>query len=468
MPTSVCLQRDARRLRIGILVSDIVWLVVSLLLLCIRRHDLSDGGMLTTATSLAPVLVIAVSGWCVIYFRYRLDGFCRGWRAGKTVSEMVIGVALVAGLLSAAAYILDDSIPRILIASYCTLLATGFLFIRFGCRVWMTCLRARPRRRLIIVDNGRVAAELSSKFEDHSEMRCKVMGFLYPKEVQSGTPSEMTRIAGVNVPDMGIVGLLREKEITDVVIGPSVQSHSKAVLSLTRQCREVGVRVSIVPQTYTLYDSLPNLVDVDGLPILELQKTFSVTSNPAAKRAFDVIVVALACPILLPLLALVALYCKLRSGKVLARELRCGRGGAPFFMHRFNLGTCLSDQIPGLLKDLSITELPQMWNVLRGEMSIVGPRPETPERVQAYSEWQRQRLSVRPGLTGLAQVHGLREKNTSEEKARFDLEYIACWSVFTDCILVLETVWILLKRLASASRLHGVERLISAKSESPC
>jgi lipopolysaccharide/colanic/teichoic acid biosynthesis glycosyltransferase len=80
-------------------------------------------------------------------------------------------------------------------------------------------------------------------------------------------------------------------------------------------------------------------------------------------------------------------------------------------------------------------------------MSLVGPRPESPERVRHYSDWQRQRLSVTPGLTGLAQVHGLREQHSSEEKARFDLEYIFHWSVFLDFSLILQTGWTLVVRL---------------------
>ena len=93
------------------------------------------------------------------------------------------------------------------------------------------------------------------------------------------------------------------------------------------------------------------------------------------------------------------------------------------------------------LSRLSFTELPQLWNVLCGDMSLVGPRPESPERVKHYSEWQGQRLSVRPGLTGLAQVHGLREQHASEDKARFDLQYILHWSPFLDLSLLLQTVW---------------------------
>jgi lipopolysaccharide/colanic/teichoic acid biosynthesis glycosyltransferase len=85
-------------------------------------------------------------------------------------------------------------------------------------------------------------------------------------------------------------------------------------------------------------------------------------------------------------------------------------------------------------------------------MSLVGPRPESPERVKHYSDWQRQRLSVEPGLTGLAQVQGLREEHSSEQKARFDLQYIFHWSLFLDLSLILQTVWTLALRLVRPER----------------
>jgi lipopolysaccharide/colanic/teichoic acid biosynthesis glycosyltransferase len=95
---------------------------------------------------------------------------------------------------------------------------------------------------------------------------------------------------------------------------------------------------------------------------------------------------------------------------------------------------------------MSITELPQLWNVLRGEMSLVGPRPESSERVRRYSEWQQRRLSIKPGITGLAQVQGLRDQNSSEEKARFDLQYILNPSAIGDIAILLQTLWTLTMR----------------------
>src|SRR5260370_12904274 len=105
-----------------------------------------------------------------------------------------------------------------------------------------------------------------------------------------------------------------------------------------------------------------------------------------------------------------------------------------------------------ILVQCSPTDLPQLWNVLKGEMSLVGPRPESRDRVRHYSDWQRQRLTVVPGLTGLAQVRGLREEHSSEEKARFDLQYIGQWSLFLDLSLLLQTAWALFVRLMNEDR----------------
>jgi len=99
-----------------------------------------------------------------------------------------------------------------------------------------------------------------------------------------------------------------------------------------------------------------------------------------------------------------------------------------------------------LMRDLSISEIPQLWNVLVGDMSLVGPRPEDPERVKHYSDWLKQRLNAKPGVTGLAQVNGLREHHASEEKTRFDLQYQLEWSPFNDLVLILQTIATLAKR----------------------
>ena len=120
--------------------------------------------------------------------------------------------------------------------------------------------------------------------------------------------------------------------------------------------------------------------------------------------------------------------------------------------HRF-----ASERFERVLEKMSLTELPQLWNVLRGDMSLVGPRPESPDRVKRYSEWQQLRLSMKPGMTGLAQVHGLRDQNSSEEKTRFDLQYILNPSAVADVSILLQTLWTLAMRLFPYPRRDAAE-----------
>jgi lipopolysaccharide/colanic/teichoic acid biosynthesis glycosyltransferase len=152
--------------------------------------------------------------------------------------------------------------------------------------------------------------------------------------------------------------------------------------------------------------------------------------------------------LILPILAVAAFVVRSRKGWAFRSELRCGKDGLPFGMYRLNVErhSTSPERYERLFVRWSLTELPQLWNVLRGDMSLVGPRPESPERVKYYSEWQRQRLKFHAGVTGLAQVHGLRDQHPSEDKARFDLQYIFNWSPLLDLSLILQTVWTLLFR----------------------
>jgi hypothetical protein len=118
-----------------------------------------------------------------------------------------------------------------------------------------------------------------------------------------------------------------------------------------------------------------------------------------------------------------------------------------------------------VMQQSSFTEMPQLLNVLRGEMSLVGPRPEGPEKVRNYSDWHRQRLSVKPGITGLAQVSGLRDQNSSEDKTRYDLQYILHRSLFLDVSLLLETISTLLLR--PFHRRSGTTDLPMVRTEFP-
>ena len=123
-------------------------------------------------------------------------------------------------------------------------------------------------------------------------------------------------------------------------------------------------------------------------------------------------------------------------------------------MHRLNSDRRATNLVwyERAMQYLSLTELPQLLNVLKGDMALVGPRPEGLDRADYYTDWHRQRLLVKPGMTGLAQVHGLRDQSSSEDKTRFDLQYILHNSAFQDISLLLQTVCTLVGRVAGMPR----------------
>lgn len=188
------------------------------------------------------------------------------------------------------------------------------------------------------------------------------------------------------------------------------------------------------------------------------------------RRLFDAVASAALLTLLMPLLALVACAIKLTSkGGVIYTQERIGQGGEPFRILKFRTMRRLEDSVDDtgaplsnyarvtsvgrVLRDWSIDEMPQLINVLRGEMSIVGPRPALPYQVERYTPEQRRRLSVRPGLTGLAQVKG-RNSLTWDEKIRLDLEYARHVSFLRDASIVLRTIAVLLGRRGVAFEGH--------------
>jgi lipopolysaccharide/colanic/teichoic acid biosynthesis glycosyltransferase len=211
----------------------------------------------------------------------------------------------------------------------------------------------------------------------------------------------------------------------------------------------MGISISLVPQSYELYAYRPRLFSLDGLPLLQLQEPGLRPSYIILKRTLDLVLAAmLAIPAALILLPAAMLLVS-RKGLALRRETRIGQYGTPFSMWRLNVPRPVfaGSLVERVLDRFSITELPQLWNVALGQMSLVGPRPEPPSRIARYSDWQQRRLRVKPGMTGLAQVNGLREYSSSENKTRFDLQYVMNPHLLWDISLLLQTSWTLVLRV---------------------
>ena len=280
----------------------------------------------------------------------------------------------------------------------------------------------------------------------------------------------------------GLPDAIRESGANEVIITDPRVPGDALFEVMMRVGRRRGVEFRIAP---SLFNCLPRKTEIDQIGALPMIRLFrEPLSNIAriVKRASDIIIASIALTILAPLWLLVALFIKLDSrGPIFYKQERVGMDGRIFLFYKFrtmrvgtddathreyqrqyiagrpeaNLGDAerpayklLADarvtRVGRVLRRLSLDELPQLLNVLRGEMSVVGPRPPIPYEVEAYQLWHRKRLDMKPGLTGLWQVSG-RNRLTFEEMVRLDLFYIENWSLLLDLKIILRTLPVMLR-----------------------
>jgi lipopolysaccharide/colanic/teichoic acid biosynthesis glycosyltransferase len=486
---------NSEQLRTQILAADLVWIPLALA----AEQALSKSlGLRQTPLSPLNFLVYvggAVFGWVLLSEHLHLDGFRSGWRMSAAASRLLLAVAVLMVLLLAVESVSDRYVGRLTLSVFSIFLFLGFLCIR---RLALNNILRRYKnddvRRVVILGSDHLATELASKFRDHPELLCKVIGFLrpegdlpmdleaaclemnrseiyrqmrrnqvvgqidgqerdqgkkdQPEKDQPENDRQKKKVAIATVSTVDVVGLLRNCRADELVLAHA--SISNEILNLVGLCRRHAIRVSLIPQPYELYLSHHRLLDLGGLPLLRLGEE-AQASRKIWKRMVDIPLAFVFALIALPIVVVCSALLRFSTGSGFRREIRIGCGGVPFSMLRLNVDRDPSSasRFDHILSDLSISELPQLWNVLRGEMSLVGPRPEGPERAHSYSAWQQQRLSVKPGITGLAQVHGLRERHSSDDKTRHDLQYLLQPTLLKDLSLLVETIWTLAARLAT-------------------
>jgi exopolysaccharide biosynthesis polyprenyl glycosylphosphotransferase len=318
---------------------------------------------------------------------------------------------------------------------------------------------------VLIMGAGVVGAQVARRLENHPEYGLTPIGFL------DDDPRSVAEVGGRDMPVLGTVEDLDETVLSTGVRNLIVAFSSVAdarVSRLIQRCQELGIEVSVVPR---MFDTINNRVGYDtvgGLPLMSF-----TTVNPrgvqfAVKHAFDRVFALGLMVVLSPVLLCTALAVRLSSrGPILFRQRRVGRDGKMFDLYKFRSmhsappraesgaedSTAIEsllggDTAPGgvqgndrrtrvgrLLRRSSLDELPQLLNVLRGEMSIIGPRPERPEFVELFRQditRYGDRHRVRSGITGWAQVHGLRGQTSLAERVEWDNYYIAHWSLGLD------------------------------------
>ena len=319
-------------------------------------------------------------------------------------------------------------------------------------------------RPTLIVGSGRVARLTAKRLLDEPELGLVPVGYVDddPPPVNGSLP-KLPLFDGRS----GFEAAIADSAVSHVIVAFSTASH-EWLLALVRRCWELGVTVSVVPRLFEVHGEDVALEHLGNLPLMDLRPADHDGVLFKLKYALDRVVAAAALVILAPVMALTAALVFVSVGRpVLYRQRRVGRDGTVFDMLKFRTMRGSPEQdgegdadwaaeqlglaeaalaapqrpVPALgtaLRRFSIDELPQLWNVLRGEMSLIGPRPTLRYQVERYTPRQARRLEVKPGITGWAQIHG-RAKLPWDERIELDVWYVEHRSARTDLLILLRT-----------------------------
>ena len=316
--------------------------------------------------------------------------------------------------------------------------------------------------RVVIVGAGEVGRTVIANLVAQPRLGYRVVGYVDDNPDKGNV--DMGPIKGLGSIDR-LPALISELDVDEVIITLPWMSHRK-ISSILAQCEREDVRARIVPDLFQMRLSRVDIEDLNGIPLLGMRDQTISGWNLVVKRSIDLVASLLGLVVLAPVLLVMAIAIMLDSpGPVLFRQARIGKNGREFSIYKFrSMEKDAEERLPELqnlneaegplfkiredprrtrvgrwLRKTSLDELPQLYNVLSGEMSLVGPRPHLPEEILRYQPWHRKRLEVVPGLTGLPQVSG-RSNLSFDETAFLDLYYIQNWSLSLDIMILLRTV----------------------------
>ena len=321
---------------------------------------------------------------------------------------------------------------------------------------------------MLIVGTGRRAQHFVESVHRHTEWDVNIVGLVDEDPAKTGALIDGHRVLGSfkDVPE------IIHNNVVDEVVFIVPRSWVGRIGEVMLFCENEGIKVTVaVDYFFELRFSNAVPTEVNGLPLLTFKSTPDKVVGLLIKRLFDIVASGAALVFLSPVFGLVALLIRLTSpGPVLFRQKRCGLHGRIFTLYKFRTMVADADarlkellkhnemsgpvfkmsrdpritRIGGWMRKFSVDELPQLWNVLMGDMSIIGPRPPLPAEVTNYDGWHRRRLSMRPGITCLWQVNGRNKITDFNQWVRLDLEYIDNWSLWLECKILAKTVPVVL------------------------
>jgi exopolysaccharide biosynthesis polyprenyl glycosylphosphotransferase len=412
-----------------------------------------------------PVVLII---WSVLLFSYHSYHSHRTISLQREVLTVFRVVTVGNVLLATLAYLLPlRQLSRAWFILFAVLSALLLVLEKIALRVMARYVRAKGLnyRTILIVGTGRRAIDVARLVEDHKYWGYKILGFVSDGHRLPNGWARF-RVYGT-VP--GIRTLLENgefPEIVDEIVFAVTRKKLDEMKQIFLLCEELGIRARVAMNFFENRLARIEVEELEGIPFLTFTTTPSNETQLAAKRMLDVCISLVILALSAPVIVLAAIAIKITSpGSVLFKQQRIGLNGRTFTLYKFR--TMIADAherlsevshlnemtgpvfkvkadprvtwVGRILRRFSLDELPQLWNVLRGDMSLVGPRPPIPEEVRSYHRWQRRRLSMKPGLTCLWQVNG-RNNIDFDHWMKMDLQYIDEWSPSLDLKILLRTI----------------------------
>lgn len=316
-------------------------------------------------------------------------------------------------------------------------------------------------RRLLVIGGSDAGKMVMQSVKARPDLGYEVVGFVDRRSI-SRVPNfgRFQRLGSLH----DLPELLGTEKVDDVVVALPGSAHEE-LSSLVALCERRGVGLKLIPDTYNMHLSRVQVDEIAGIPLLDVRERPIRTLERATKRFLDVVAGVALMLLTLPIISILAVLIRLDSeGPAFIRQERLGKDGTPFTCYKLRSMYVNADQlltqllekneaggpifkmrndprctrVGRYLRRLSLDELPQIWNVVLGSMSLVGPRPPLAREVVNYEDWQFRRLEVKPGITGIWQVSG-RSNLTFDEMVMMDIMYVDSWSPILDLKILVRT-----------------------------
>ncbi len=455
-----------------LLASDIILTLLSWHIAVQMRFALPYGKHLTGKTLFAPSILYGWIGviWLFVFVFTSTYDYRRTLRFIDEIQTLLTSQIIAVALFSNVLYLFYRDVPRLLFIYFVVIDLVALFLFRDALRAvfrWVVGPRQQDMENVLIIGAGKIGRQLAQQFARERWTGLTVTGFLDDDPTKVGKRF-------IDLPVIGqtsdVVSVVQSYHVDEVIFALPLRAHG-ALENLVLALQEYPVRVHVVPDYFDLAYFKATIENYGGIPLIGLRDPAIDGFNRLVKRIFDLVIASATLIIVSPVMLLIALIIKLTSpGPIIFKQIRVGENGRPFTMYKFRSmvldAEAKQEQVADItaggailykkrddprvtpigrfIRRTSLDELPQLFNVLTGDMSLVGPRPELPFLVEGYEAWQRKRFAVPPGITGWWQING-RSDHPMHMHTEDDLYYIQHYSPWLDTQILWRTIGVVLK-----------------------